>query len=61
MESRVAKHTSRTLKTVEYSLLRQRVQGESVSNKDPDVSERPSFIPLLCDWLYVSNLLVVCD
>ena len=35
----------RTLKTVEYSLLRQWVQGESVSNKDPDVSERPSFIP----------------
>ena len=23
----------------------QRVQGESVPNKDPDVSERPSFIP----------------
>ena len=35
----------RTLKTVQYSLLRQRVQGESVPNKDPDVSERPSFIP----------------
>ena len=35
----------RTLKTVEYSLLCQRVQGESVPNKDPDVSERPSFIP----------------
>ena len=35
----------RTLKTVEYSLLRQWVQGESVPNKDPDVSERPSFIP----------------
>ena len=33
------------LKTVEYSLLCQRVQGESVLNKDPDVSERPSFIP----------------
>ena len=35
----------RTLKTVEYSLLRQWVQGESVPMKDPDVSERPSFIP----------------
>jgi len=35
----------RTLKTVEYSLLHQRVQGGSVANKDPDVSERPSFIP----------------
>ena len=34
----------RTLKTMEFSLLRQRVQGESVPNKDPDVSERPSFI-----------------
>ena len=35
----------RTLKTVEYSLLLQRVQRESVPNKDPDVSGRPSFIP----------------
>ena len=35
----------RTLKTVEYSLLRQRAQVGSVPNKDPDVSERPSFIP----------------
>ena len=35
----------RTLKTVEYSLSRQQVQGESVPNRDPDVSERPSFIP----------------
>ena len=35
----------RTLKTVEYSLLCHRVQGESVPNKNPDVSERPSFIP----------------
>ena len=35
----------RTLKTVEYSLLCQRIQGESVPNKDSDVSEGPSFIP----------------
>ena len=35
----------KTLRTVEYSLLRQRVQGESVPNKDPDVSERPGFLP----------------
>ena len=35
----------RALKTVEYSLLLQRVQGESVPNKDPDVSGRPRFIP----------------
>ena len=35
----------RTLRTVEYSLLRQRVQRESVPNKDPAVSEKPSFIP----------------
>ena len=34
----------RTIKRVEYSLLHQRIQGESVPNKDPDVSERPSFI-----------------
>ena len=33
------------LKTVEYSLFPQWVQEESVPNKDPDVSERPSFIP----------------
>ena len=31
--------------TVEHSLLLQRVQAESVPSKDPDVSERPSFIP----------------
>ena len=30
--------------TTEYSLLRQWVQGESVPNKDPDVSDGPSFI-----------------
>ena len=35
----------RTVKILEYSLLCQQVQGESVPNKDPDVSERPSFIP----------------
>ena len=34
-----------TLKTVEYSLLCQRIQGESVPNKDSDVSERSSLIP----------------
>ena len=34
----------RTRKTVEYSLLCQQVQGESVPSKDP-VSERPSFMP----------------
>ena len=32
------------------SLLCQRVQGESVPNKDPDVSERPSFTPA-STWL----------
>ena len=35
----------RTLSTVEHSLFRQRVQGESIPNKAPEVSERPSFIP----------------
>ena len=41
----------RTLKTVEYSLLCQRVQGESVLNKDLDISERPSFLPSF-QWSY---------
>ena len=52
-----------TFKTAEYSLLRQWVQEESVPNKDPDVSERPSFIPPPPprDWLHVSNLFVVYD
>ena len=36
---------------MEYSLLCHRVQGESVPNKNPDVSERPSFIPPLRDSL----------
>ena len=52
----------RTLKTVEYSLLCQRIQGKSVPNKNPGVSERPSFIPpVLRDWLHVSNIFVVYD
>ena len=34
----------RTLKTEEYSLLHQGVQGESVPNKDPDVSETQFYI-----------------
>ena len=49
----------RTLKTVDYSLLHQQVQGESVPNKDPDISERPSFIPSTM-W-HISNLFVVYD
>ena len=48
--------TWRTLKTVEYSLLCQWVQAESVPNKDPDVSERPSLYPPLCDMLATSLL-----
>ena len=40
----------RTLKTVEYSLLCQRVQGESFPNKAPDVSERPRFIFPMTDF-----------
>ena len=35
----------RILKRVEYSLLHQWVQEESVLNKDPDVSERPFYTP----------------
>ena len=58
----IQSHTpGRTLKTVEHSLLHQRVHGESVPHKDPDVSERLSFIPPLHDWLHVSNLFVVYD
>ena len=51
----------RTLKTVEYSLLRHRVQGESVPNKDPDFSDRPVLNHRLRDWLHVSNHSVVYD
>ena len=36
---------------MEYSLLRQQVQGESVPNKDPSVSERPSFISPLPHYM----------
>ena len=43
----------RTLKTEEYSLLRQWVQGEFAPNKDPDDFGGLSFIPPLCDWLHV--------
>ena len=35
----------RSPKTVEYSLLSQRVQGESVPNKDPEVSEHLFYTP----------------
>ena len=55
-------HLAEHSRTVEYSLLCQRVQGESVPNKD-SVSERPSFMPphYVCNWLHVSNLFVVYD
>ena len=53
----------RILKTVEYSLLHQWVQGESVPNKDPDVSERPSFIPpnYVTDYVLVTSLLYMIE
>ena len=43
----------RTLKTEEYSLLCQWVQGELAPNKDPDDLGGLGFIPRLCDWLHV--------
>ena len=51
---------------LEYSLLCQQVQGESVPNKAPDVFERPSFTHTHThihtrDWLHVNNLFVVYD
>ena len=63
VESGVSNTPQGTLRTVAYGLLRQQVQGESVPNKCPDVSERPSFITPHPphDWLHVSNLFVVYD
>ena len=46
VESRVTTQTLEDTQDGEYSLSRQRLQGESVPNRDPDVSERLSFIPL---------------
>ena len=52
-----------TLKTVEYSLLCQRIQGESVPNKNPDVSERPSFIPpyYVTGYMLATSLLYMIE
>ena len=53
----------RTLKTVEYSLLCQWVQGESVPNKAPDVSERPRFIPphYMTGYMLATSLLYMVE
>ena len=53
----------RTLKTVEYSLLHQRVQGESFPNKAPDVSERPRFIPphYMTGYMLATSLLYMVE
>ena len=65
VEITVAKHTwvtQRTLKTVEYSLLRQRVQGESVPNKDPNVSERLFYTPhYMTGYMLATSLLYVVE
>ena len=48
---------------MEYSLLRQQVQEESVPNKDPDVSERPIFIPHLqmTGYMLATSLLYMTE
>ena len=43
---------------MEYSLLLQRVQGESVPNKDPDVSETPSFVATSPTPHYVTGYMI---
>ena len=45
VESKVTNTPQRTLKTVEYSLLHQHVQGESVPNKNPNDFGGLDFIP----------------
>ena len=53
-------HLAGHSRTVEYSLLCQRVQGESVPNKDP-VSERPSFMPpITCVTGYMLATSLLC-
>ena len=48
---------------MEYSLLCQRVQGESIPNKDSDVSERPSFIlpNYMTDYVLATSLLYMIE
>ena len=48
---------------MEYSLLRQRVQEESVPNKDPDVSERPIFRPhpQMTGYMLATSLLYMTE
>ena len=48
-------------KTVEYSLLPQQVQGESVLNEDPDIFENTVLYPTLSDCLHVHNFFDVYD
>ena len=52
----------RILKTVEYSLLHQWVQGESVPNKDPDVSETQFYTPdYLTDYMLATSSLYITE
>ena len=45
VESGVTKHTSEGTQDSGVQFIMPAVQGESVPNKAPDVSQRPSFIP----------------
>ena len=47
---------------MEYSLLRQRVQGESVPNKDPNVSERLFYTShYMTGYMLATSLLYVVE
>ena len=47
---------------MEYSLLHQRVQGESVPNKDPDVSETQFYTPdYLTDYMLATSSLYITE
>ena len=61
VESGFPKQTFEDSQDSGVPLLHQRVQGESVPNKEPWCFWGPVLYPLLCDWLHVSNLFVVYD
>ena len=58
VESGITKHASEGTQDSGVQFIMPAVQGQSVPNKAPDVSQRPSFIH---DWLNASNLFVVYD
>ena len=61
VESGVAKHTSEDTPDSGVEFITPAVQGESVPNRDPDVSRGPVLYPPLRNWLHVSSLFVVYD